>query len=120
MPDGWALEDAGGLSCGDLLGHAAGNQLTQQGVEPARDLVLGPAQVPVPPGPYPQHRRMVIRRHRAPGSGVQHRDRHRQGVVRVVLVTGPGGQQPHPGAQLGLHVQHPLAGGDQLLRQQVT
>jgi hypothetical protein len=107
------------VSCGDLLGHAAGHQLAQHGVEPARNLVLRPAQVPVPPRPYPQHRRVIIGCHRAAGPGAQRRDGNRQGVVRVVLVTGAGGQQPDPGAQLGLHVQHPLADSDQLLGQQV-
>jgi hypothetical protein len=32
---------------------------------------------------------------------------------------GPGGQQPHPGTQLRLDIQHPLAHGDQLLGQQM-
>ena len=49
------------MSCGDLLGYAAGHQLAQHCVESARDLVLRPAQIPVPPGPHPQHRGMVIR-----------------------------------------------------------
>jgi len=38
----------------------------------------------------------------------------------VVLVHVPGGQQPDPRAELGLHVQDPLAGGHQLLGQQVA
>ena len=29
-------------------------------------------------------------------------------------------QQPHPGRQLGLHIQHPLTGGDELLGEQVA
>ena len=113
-------EDAGGVSCGDLLGHAAGNQLAQHRMEPARDLVLGPAQVPVPPGPHLQHRGVIIGADLAPGPRAQRRDRHRQGIVRVVLIAGPGGQQPHPGTQLRLNAGHPLAGRDQLLGQQVT
>ena len=35
----------------------------------------------------------------------------------VVLVRRPGRQQPHPGAQLGPHIEHPLARRDQLLGQ---
>ena len=50
--------------------------------------------------------------------GPQRRDRHRPGIVRVGLVRVAGLQQPDPGSQLGLHIQHPLAGGDQLLGQQ--
>jgi hypothetical protein len=66
------------VSCGDLLGHAAGDQLAQHRVEPARDLVLGPAQVPVPPGPHLQHRGVIIGADLAPGPAAQRRDRHLQ------------------------------------------
>ena len=89
-------------------------------MEPARDLVLGPAQVPVAPGPHLQHRGVIIGADLAPGPRAQRRDRHRQGIVRVVLIAGPGGQQPHPGTQPRLNAGHPLAGRDQLLGQQVT
>ena len=54
------FQDAGGLSCGDLLGDAAGDQLAQHGVQPAGDLGAGPAQVPVALGPHLQHRRVVV------------------------------------------------------------
>jgi len=40
--------------------------------------------------------------------------------VRVVLVGRLGGQQPHPRRQLRLQVQDPLAGGHQLLSEQVA
>ena len=53
-------EDASGLSCGDLLGDAAGDQAAQHRVQAAGDLVPGPAQVPVPLGPHRQHRRVVL------------------------------------------------------------
>jgi hypothetical protein len=45
---------------------------------------------------------------------------HRAGVVRVVLVHVPRGQQPDPGAELGRDIQYPLTGGQQLLGQQVA
>ena len=61
---------------------------------------------------------MVLGGHRARGWGPQRGDRHREGVIGVVLVGVPGLQQPHPCGQLRRHVQHPLPGGDQLLRQQ--
>jgi hypothetical protein len=61
---------------------------------------------------------MILGEHRALGRGPQCGDRHREGVIRVVLAGVPGLQQPHPGRQLGRHVQHLLTGGDQLLRQQ--
>jgi hypothetical protein len=37
----------------------------------------------------------------------QRRDRNRPGVVRIVLVHRAISEQPHPGAKLGLHIQHP-------------
>lgn len=84
-------------------------------MEPAGDLVAGAGKVSVPLGPYFQHRRVVLGRHFPPGPGPQRRDGDRQGVVRVVLVRVTGLQQPHPGGQLGLHIQDPLARRDQLL-----
>ncbi len=74
----------------------------------------------MPLGPDLQHRPVVISGHRAAGPGPQRRDRDGQRVVRVVLVRVAGLQQPDPGRQLRLHVQHPLADGDELLGQQVT
>ena len=50
-------------------GTPPGDQLAEHGVEPARGLFLGPAQVPVPPGPDPQHRAVVIGGHQPPGLG---------------------------------------------------
>jgi hypothetical protein len=54
------------------------------------------------------------------GSRAQRRDRDGPGVVGVVLADVPGGQQPDPRPQLGLHVHHALAGGDELLGQQAA
>jgi hypothetical protein len=49
----------------------------------------------------------------------ERRDRDRAGIVEVVLVHIVGGQQPDPRAQLGLDVQDPFPGRDQLLGEQV-
>ena len=106
------------MSCGDLLRVTAGDQVAEHGVQPAGDLVTQPGQVPVPLGPHLQHRPVVLSGHLLAGPGPQRRDRHGQRIVGVVLVRVPGLQQPHPGRQLGLHVQHPLAGRDKLLGQQ--
>jgi hypothetical protein len=120
VPGGSArVQDAGGLRRGDLLADAAGHQLAQHRVQPAGDLVAGPAQVPVPLSPHLQHCRVVLGPHQRAGRRPQRRDRDRPGVVRVVLVHRPGAQQPHPRGQLGLHVQHPLTRRDQLLGQQL-
>ena len=114
------LQEPGGLACGDLPGDAAGHQLAQHLVQPAGHLGAHPAQVPVTLGPDLEHRGVII----PPGlpdlGGAQRGDRHRAGIVGIVLVHVPGRQQPHPGGQLGRHVQHPLTRGQQLPGQQMT
>lgn len=62
------LQDRSGLSCVDFLADPAGYQLAQRRLEPAGDLVAGPAQVPVPPGLDRQHRRVIIRPDQQAGS----------------------------------------------------
>jgi hypothetical protein len=104
------LEDTGGLSCGDFLRHAAGDQVAEDGEEPTGHLVTRPGQVAVPFGPHLQDGGVIVRGHLPPGPGAQRCDRDRQGVVRVVLIGVTGLQQPHPGGQLGLHIQDPLTG----------
>jgi hypothetical protein len=113
------LKDPGGLAGADLPADPAGHQAGQHRVQPARGLVTGPGQVAVPLGPHLQHGGVVLGEHRAPGRGPQRRDRHRPGIVGVVLVGVTGLQQPHPGRQLGRHIQHLLTGSDQLLGQQM-
>ena len=88
-------------------------------MQPADGLVAGPGKVTMPLGPHLQHGGMILGEHRALGRGPQRGDRHREGVIRVILVGVPGLQQPHPGGQLGRHVQHLLTGGDQLLGEQM-
>lgn len=46
--------------------------------------------------------------------------RHRPGVVRAVPARVPGLQQPDPGGELGLNVQHPLPARDQRLGREVA
>jgi hypothetical protein len=118
-PDGAACSRIlAARGCRDLLRKAAGDQVAEHGVPPAGNLVAGPAQVPVPLSPHLQHRRVVIGGHRAAGPGPQRRDRHRQGIIRIVLIRVTGLQQAHPASELRLHVQHPLARRDQLPGQQ--
>jgi hypothetical protein len=98
------LQHPGGASCGDHLGHTTGDQLAQHRMQPADDLGAGAAQVTVPFGPDLQHRRVIIGPHPPDTGRPQRRDRHRPGIVRVVLVHVPGGQQPDPRAEFGLHI----------------
>ena len=107
------------LSCADPLRDTTRDQLTQHRMQPAGHLGPGPAQIPVPLGPYLQHRRVIISGYLPAGGRAQCRDRHRPGVVGVVLVHRPSRQQPDPGAELRLHIQHLLTNGQQLLGQQV-
>jgi hypothetical protein len=78
----------------------------QHRVQPAHQLGPQAAQVPVPLGADPQHRRVVISCHRTGRRRAQRRDGHRPGVIRVVLARRASRQQPHPGTELGLHIQH--------------
>jgi hypothetical protein len=104
------LQQVRGVSCGDRLGNAARNQLAQHRVQPAGHLSAGTAQVLVAFGPHLQHRGVVIAPGLADVGRAQRRDRDRPGVVGIVLVRIPGRQQPHPGTELGRHIQHPLTG----------
>ena len=108
------------LACGDLLGHTAGHQLAQHGVQPAGDLGAGPAQIPVSLGPHLQHRRVIVTPGLPDTARAQRRDGNRAGIVGIVLVNVSRREQPHPGGQLRLHVQHPLTRGQQLLGQQMA
>ena len=48
---------AGRLACGDALAEAAGDRIAEHRVQPAHDLVAGPAEVAVMPGPDLQDHR---------------------------------------------------------------
>jgi hypothetical protein len=112
-------KQAGGVRCDDLLRDAAGNQLAEHRVQPAGNLRAAAGQVTAALGPGLQHRRVVVGPGLADAGRAQRRHRDGPGVVGVVLVHVPGGEQPDPRAQLGLHVEDPLAGGQELLGQQV-
>src|SRR5262249_55579217 len=74
----------------------------------------------IPRGPHLEDRGVIIAPHLPDRGGAQRGDRHRAGIVGIVVVDVPGRQQPHPRGQLGRHVQHPLPRCQQLLGQQVT
>jgi hypothetical protein len=113
-------EDRRCAACGDLIRDPAGHQVAQHRVQPAGDLVAGPGKITMPLRPDLQHRGVTVGDHRTLSPGTQRRHRDGQGIVGVALAGVLGVQQPHPRGQLGLHIQHPLAGGDQLLGQQVA
>ena len=66
------LQDLGGVSCVYFLADTAGDQFAQRGVQPAGDLVAGPAQIAVPLGPYLQHRRVNHAIHMAAITQIRH------------------------------------------------
>ncbi len=113
-------QDGGGPVRGDVLGDAAGGDLAEHGVQPAGGLGAEPGQLAVPAGPDPQHGRVVITPDLAAGGRAQRGDGDRAGVIGVILIRRPRRQEPDPGAQLGLHVQHLLVGRQELLGQHVT
>jgi hypothetical protein len=84
-------------------------------MQAAGDLVAGPGQVTVPLGQDLEHGGVAVSGHLPLGPGPQRGDRHRPGVVRVILVHIAGPGQPHPRGQLGLDIQHLLTRGGQLL-----
>ena len=89
-------------------------------MQPADDLGAAAAQVPVALGPDLQHRRVIIGPDLPHAGRPQRGNGHRPGIVGIVLVRVPGGQQPDPRAELGRHIQHPLTRRQELLGQQVA
>jgi hypothetical protein len=73
----------------------------------------------VAPRPDPHHDGLILHGQLRQLAGPQRGDRDRAGIVLVGLVDLPGFEQPDPGGELGRHVEHSLAGGEQLLRQQL-
>ena len=94
---GDALEDAGGLARGQSPSSDRRDQVAQHRVQQAGGLVAGPRQVPVPLSPDLQHRGVVLGEHRALGLRAQRCDRHREGIVGVVLVRVPRTAAAAPG-----------------------
>jgi len=112
-----AGEDLDRLSCRDFLAESAWDHLTQHSVQPTHHLGAEPAQIAVAPPPHPQHHCVVVKTRVTYLTRAQRRDRDRAGIVRVVLVHVAGVEQPDSRGEFRLHVHHPLAGGEQLLRQ---
>jgi hypothetical protein len=115
-----ALEERESVADHDFFADPASDELGHQGVETTADLVPPPGQVGVILGHQTQHGAMVLDRHRGQHRSMHRRDRHRTGVVGIVLVRLTRRQHPHPGGQRGGNVQHHLAGSDKLLGQQIA
>ena len=119
---GWmALEEPIGVRSVEFLGDSARRELGQQGVEAAHDAGCGgcrcrccasPAAAAPRRGRPPRPRRSVGERNAATAT-----DRASLGSF---LFDRPDAKHPHPRRQRGRHIDDVLAGGDELLGQQVA
>ena len=115
------VEQASGLSCTDLGGDAAGHEVAQDGVQSAGDTGCDAAPVPGAVSPTPSSpprgssvgtsRRFVER------SVATATERASLGSF---LLMSPMASSRTRAASLAVHVDDPLAGGDELLGQQVA
>ncbi len=67
-----------------------------------------------------KHSGVVIRTDPGQPIRTQRRDRHRPGIIGVVLLRLARSQHPNPRRQHRWHIEHGLASRDQLLRQQIA
>jgi hypothetical protein len=93
-----------------------GDEVHQQPVEPVDGLGAGGDQVLAALGQQVQHGRLVLHFDLPQPSSIAGGDRDRDRITRVALATVPDRQDPHPGGQLGRHVQDLLAIAHQPLR----
>jgi hypothetical protein len=89
-------QDASSVSCGDLLGDPAGDELAEHRMQPPSHLCPRPAKVAVVLGPHLEDRGVIARPDLPPGARAKRRDGGRAGVVGVVFVGVPGATRPSP------------------------
>ncbi len=89
-------------------------------MEPAGGLGLEAGELGVPVGKHPQNGHMILGGDCPQPRLTERHDRHRTGIVGVVLLRPCRIQHPDPGRLRRGHIHHVFAGGDQLLGQQVA
>ena len=114
------VEQGSCLGDDHFLGDPAGHQLGHQGVQATAQLGPPTGHVGVALGQQPTHRDVIRRSHQRQRRRVQRGHGDRAGIVRIGLRRLPGAQHAHPCRQRRRHVDHPLAGGDELLGEQIA
>ncbi len=94
-----------------------GDQLGEQSLEPVDDLDPQVGQLVTTIGEHPQRLELTITGKDSQARGADSDDRDRVCVQRVGLAVVAGVEEPHPGRQLGRHVDNMLAGLDKALRE---
>ena len=101
-------------------GKPAWNERGEARMEPTRSLGAQRPQVVVAGGQHPQDGSVVVGSDLAQTSLAQRGDGRRESVVGIVLLRASRAQHAHSRCQGRRHVEHLLAGGDQLLGQQIA
>jgi hypothetical protein len=102
------------MTAGALVGATRSSNLAVDGLGAGGDQVLTPL------GQQVQHYCLVLDTDPAQLRDALRGDRHRDRVVWVARAAMPDRQHPHPGGQLGRHVQDLFAVADQPLGQRPT
>jgi hypothetical protein len=99
------IEQRGGALGGEVSPGSAGDQVDQQRVQAVDGLGAGGDQVLARLGQQVQHHRLVLDPHLSQLRGALGGDRHRDRVGSIALAAVADRQHPHPGGQLGRHIQ---------------
>jgi hypothetical protein len=110
-------QQQGGPLGGQVTSGAAGDQVHQQPVQPVDGLSARSDQVLASLGQQVQDCCLVLDADLAQGGNAASGDGDRDRIVRVALAAVADRQHPHPGGQLGRHVQDLFAVANQPLGQ---
>lgn len=112
-----AGQDGGGLARGELAAQAARGELGQQPVQPACRLGAGRDKFLAAVTQQPQRGQRTISGHLQDTVCLQGGQPDRDRVIAVGLPAMAAGEHPDPRGELGGHVRHRLAAGNQMLGQ---
>jgi hypothetical protein len=115
-----ASDDRGGLVGAEPARKVAFSQVAQRAVEPAHGASAAGDQLVMALGQQSQHGDVIVGRDQAQTALASRGDSNRARVVAIGLGALLVVQQANPSSQRRWHIEHALAGGDELLRQQRT